>query len=360
MSGCLIQVVPEIPPDIGGVADYAELLKLALAGRGCETLFLAPRKVGRPPRKGVIEFEQSVMGFQSVLRKALESGPVTGILVHYVGYGYDPRGCPGWLVSGLEQLNPAPRITTIFHELQLSGPPWTIRFWLLPKQKDLIRRLSRMSSCGVVTSPGAQCDLGLIDPRSEPARVVAIPSNFGEPPRASWPAVRKSVAVVLGLPPVRGRVYQAGAAALEVFCRKAALTLIHDVGPNISQTPASIAGVPVKTHGILPAEAVSALLLECRVLITSYPARSAAKSTVIAAGMAHGCAIYNCTEAVGPNDGWSEWKPLGWSGAGWRDAGEAGFATYHRHRSWEVAAEKMSACLFETSNDVSQSCAENF
>ncbi|MDQ6704875.1 MAG: hypothetical protein M3Z85_02790, partial [Acidobacteriota bacterium] len=152
-----------------------------------------------------------------------------------------------------------------------------------------------------------------------------------------------------------GRVYDAGKTAIEAFCLRAGIELVHDVGPPIAQTPATVAGVPVQVHGILPAEAVSGLLLRCRVLITSYPANTAAKSTVIAAGMAHGCAIYNCTESSGPNDGRSEWQPCGWDGIGWRAAGEAGYVTYHRRRSWDVAAEE----LFKPPNNVAQASTEN-
>lgn len=340
----LIQVAPEISPEVGGVAAYAELLKNVLADRGYESLFLAPRKAGRGPREDVIEFEPSSIAFQQALQTTRDAARPAGILLHYVGYGYDPRGCPGWLIAGLERTTPALHITTIFHELHLSGPPWTTRFWLLPRQKNLIRRLSRMAVSCLVTSPGAQQDLSLLDSRLGRCRVVPTPSTFGEPSREYWPADRNAHAIVLGLAPVRGRVYQAGKKALESFCRRAGIELVHDVGPPIPQTPSSVGGVPVQVHGIVPAEAVSALLLRCRVLITSYPAKNAAKSTVIAAGMAHGCAIYNCMESE-PTDGWSTWRSRGWDGDGWRAAGEAGYATYHRCRSWDIAAGEILACL---------------
>ncbi len=340
----LIQIVPEVSPDVGGVADYAERLKNALAAGGWETFFLAPVRRGRPSRPDLAEFQPSATEFTNTLRAALASTPASNILLHYVGYGFDPRGCPEWLIDGLEHGKPQFRLTTIFHEMHLSGPPWTTRFWLVPKQKRLIRRLSRISEARFVSSPVALEGLRSIDPQRE-CRLVATPSCFGEPPRKSWPATRGPQAAVLGLPPVRSRVYGSGLRSVETFCQRAGIQRVHDVGPPVQATPASLGGALVQVHGILPAESVSALLLHCRVVITAYAARFAAKSTLIAAGMAHGCAVYNCAESSAAHDAWSEWRPSGWDGADWVSAGDAGYAVYHRSRSWSVAAREVLTCL---------------
>ena len=341
----VIQIVPEIPPDVGGVADYAERLKNALAACGHETLFLAPARRGRPQRTDLAEFRPSAAALANTVRAAsAASTGATNVLLHYVGYGFDPRGCPEWLIEGLEQCTPLFRLTTIFHEIHLSGPPWTVRRWLAPKQKSLIRRLSRLSAGRLVSSPAALEGLHSIDPGCE-GRLVATPSNFGEPPRESWPATRRPRAVVLGLPPVRRRVYGVGLRSVEAFCRRANVERVHDVGPLIPDTPSSLGGAPVRAHGILPSKSVSALLLQCRVVITAYAAGLAAKSGVIAAGMAHGCAVYNCAESLSPNDECGEWRPAGWDGADWLAAGDAGYTAYHRSRSWNAVAAEVLACL---------------
>jgi hypothetical protein len=120
---------------------------------------------------------------------------------------------------------------------------------------------------------------------------------------------------------------------------------VHDIGPSTPLLPASLGGVPVEAHGILDAEAVSALLLRCRVVITTYGARWAAKSGVIGAAMAHGCAIYNCAESAGSSDEWNMRRSAEWDGVDWRAVGEEGFSRYHQRRSWSVAASKVLACL---------------
>lgn len=340
----VIQVVPEISPDVGGVADYADQLGSALSAAGYETFFLAPFRRDRPKRADVTEFEPSAAVFGDALRTALATTAATNVLLHYVGYGFDPRGCPEWLVKALEQDKDLFTLTTIFHEIHLNGPPWTTRFWLVPKQKNLIRRLSRIAGSRLVSSSAALHAMHSIDPTGE-CRLIATPSCFGEPPRESWPLTRSAQAAVVGLPPVKSRVYGDGLRSVEAFCRRAGFETVHDVGPPYPATPPSLGGASVQAHGILPPESVSALLLQCRVLITSYPAGLAVKSTLISAGMAHGCAVYNCAESSGPNDGWSEWQPSGWDGADWVTAGNAGYEVYYRLRSWNVAAGKVLARL---------------
>lgn len=343
---CVIQIVPELAPETGGVADHAQLLKTALEKHGYETLFLAPQRQGRSQRKDLQEMDQDAAALVAALKDAVPAMRPKAIVLHYVGYGFEKRGCPSWLVKGLERCKQIVPLITIFHELYVSGPPWTTRFWLTPRQKNLVRRVSRLSMNCLVSSDAALKTLCRIDVTvSERSRVVPSPSSFGEPDRESWPRERKRQAVVLGLPPLRRRVYNSGGVVLARFCTQAGIEEVHDIGPPVKPIPASLEGVPVHAHGILAAEAISKFLLESRVLFTSYPGEYAAKSTIIAAGMAHGCAIFNCTEAEAAHDGWSVWQPANWDGRNCREVGEAGYELYHQRRNWSVVAEAIMTYL---------------
>jgi hypothetical protein len=87
------------------------------------------------------------------------------------------------------------------------------------------------------------------------------------------------------------------------------------------------------------------ILLASRFLAVHYPRAGGAKSTVIAAGMAHGCAVLNCAESRPPDDGLSLWRPAAWDGRDWRQAGEEGYELYCARRSWRVVAAELSLCL---------------
>src|SRR5688572_2399723 len=77
------------------------------------------------------------------------------IVLHYVGYGYSPRGCPVWLLSKLEkylaETNYA--LITIFHEIYATGPPWRSSFWLSPIQRWLAGKFLDMSRAAITCMP---------------------------------------------------------------------------------------------------------------------------------------------------------------------------------------------------------------
>lgn len=338
--------MPELPPEIGGVAGYAELLAGALVPHGFETLFLAPSKPGRAGRQSLLEVEPRPDALAATLRQVAAERHPHALVLHYVGYGFDRRGCPAWLVEGLERAAAAPPLLTIFHETWIGGPPWTHRFWLLPRQRDMVRRLARLSRRCVVTNPAAATALRALVPEAAARiRVLPSPSTLGEPARSTWPPERQPRVAVLGLPAVRNRVYTAGREALLRFCEQARIEAVHDVGPAIAAMPRALAGLPCRCHGARPAEEISGILLESRVLAVHYPRAAAAKSTLVAAGMAHGCAVLNCAEARPPDDGLSLWRPATWDGSDWRQAGEEGYELYCSRRAWRVVAPELARCL---------------
>lgn len=342
----LIQIVPELAPEIGGVAGYAELLARALVPHGFETLFLAPSKPGRANRQDLLQVEPRPGALAAALRQAAAERRPHAMVLHYVGYGFDRRGCPGWLVRGLERAGATPPLLAIFHETWVSGPPWTHRFWLLPRQQDLVRRLARLSRQCVATTRAAGAALrDLVPEAAARTSVLPTPSTLGEPARSTWPRERQPQVVVLGLPAVRNRVYTAGREALLRFCKKARIEAVHDVGPPIAGAPPALAGLPVQVHGALPAAEVGRFLLESRVLAVHYPRAAAAKSTLVAAGMASGCAVLNCAETEPPDDGVSLWRPATWDGSDWRQAADEAYELYCSRRSWRLVASELALTL---------------
>src|SRR5262245_33289304 len=140
----IIQIVPRLPPAINGLGDYAFLLARELrATHDIHSNFI----VCDPD----LESTGSLDGFPvqcvaartaSDVGDVLEgmSGRDTTIFLHYVGYGYDKRGCPSWLVEGLEQwrrLAGGRRLVTMFHELYAFGMPWRSSFWTMPLQRSI-------------------------------------------------------------------------------------------------------------------------------------------------------------------------------------------------------------------------------
>lgn len=270
----ILQIIPFLPPPPEGVGTHALLLAGALRSRfGIESSFVAASTL---PEKT-----------PDALRAALAGAapPGTTAILHYVGYGYHPRGCPDWLVEGLEGWEG--RLVTSFHEVWATGPPWTSSFWLSPRQRRLAGRLARRSD-GLLTSMALYRARLLRHTPGREVVVMPVVSTVGEPEQITPLAGRAPRLVLFGGPGTRARAYRHLAADLERACEELGLTEVHDVGPPADGVPETVGGRPVRRLGTLPDAEVSRLLLESMAGYVAYPAPFLAKSSIFAAYCAHG------------------------------------------------------------------------
>jgi hypothetical protein len=211
------------------------------------------------------------------------------VLLHYVGYGYHPRGCPAWLVAGLEEWGARKdrRLVTVFHEVYATGPPWRSSFWLSPIQRRLAAALARRSQ-GMTTSLEIYRRNLLRCAPGREVRVLPVFSTVGEPAAVPPLAERARRLVLFGGSGTRQRAYHPLAGPLAEACRRLEIEEVCEVGPPVADLPDRIAGIPVRPLGILTAAEVSGLLLDSLAGFVAYPAPFLAKSTVFAAYCAHG------------------------------------------------------------------------
>jgi len=280
----IVQIVPRLPPPAEGVGSFSQGLACALlSGPG-----IASHLVAAGP--GTPGAEPEARAFADRLEREAGTDPV---LLHYVGYGYQARGCPGWLVDGVEawKSRGKRRLVTLFHEVYASGPPWRSSFWLSPTQRRLAARLAALSDGRVTSLALYRRRLRRRLPGLEVA-VVPVFSTVGEPTAVLPLAARARRLVVFGGPGGRARAYDRHAEKLSEACRALDLEEVWDVGPpgpaGSAAGPAEVAGRPVRRLGELPAAEVNALLTESFAGFVAYPSRFLAKSTVFAAYCAHG------------------------------------------------------------------------
>ncbi|MBE9224276.1 glycosyltransferase [Phormidium sp. LEGE 05292] len=291
----IVSIVSGLPPTIDGVGDYA--LNLAQQLRkdfAIDTHFI----VGNPKWVGEDEIEgfsvskvsdRSVSTLLSLLNN--NSRPSTVILLHYVSYAYAKRGCPFWLIDGLQQWRNTRSdrtLVTMFHELYATGPIWASSFWLSPVQKNLASRLSRLSD-RCLTSKQIYANLLYKLSLGQKSQVPILPvfSNIGEPEQAPSLAERCQRLVVFGGSSTRRRVYQRSLTALGNICQELAIEEIIDIGPPIGLKISDINGVPMVAMGKTAAEEVSKILSSSIVGFFDYPLDYLAKSTIFAAYCAH-------------------------------------------------------------------------
>ena len=291
----LITIVTGLPPRIDGVGDYAlSLARQIRKDAGVETHFI----VGDPAWDGpsVIEgFEVSKLAARSTanLTRILKEGTENDciVLLHYGGYGYATRGCPVWLVDGLQQWRNETKhrfLITMFHEMYAWGPPWTSAFWLSPLQRNLTARLARLSD-QYLTSHRRYAEmvckwsLG----RHNEARSLPVFSSIGEPDSVLPLMERSRKLVVFGTLGRRIQVYRRSAESLNRICHDLGIDEILDIGRPIDIDLSRMMRVPVTACGEMPGDSVSRLLSDAIAGVLDYPVEVLAKSTIFAAYCAH-------------------------------------------------------------------------
>lgn len=289
-------IITRLPPSVDGVGDYA--LNLALRLRkdfGIETHFV----VGDPTWTGATEIEgfliNQVSGCSANALLSLlpsRSQQSTTVLLHYVNYGYAKRGCPVWLVDGLQRWRSASVnrfVVTMFHEVYASGPPWTSSFWLSPLQRNLAARVAQLSDrCLTSRQDYAKLLYKLSLGKHTQLPTLPVFSTLGEPDWVPPLAERERRIVVIGSPSNRLRVYRESFAELELTCQLLRINEIWDIGPSTTITLSTVNGVPVVELGPLSAAEISSILSTSLVGFFNYNPEFLAKSTIFAAYCAHG------------------------------------------------------------------------
>jgi hypothetical protein len=288
----LVQIVPRLAPPPNGVGDHGLLLAKELRRtHGVVSRFI----VGDPDWSGPSELEgfrvctvrdRSHSALETLLTRELDQRQT--VLLHYVGYGYEKRGCPTWLVRGLTQWRrrSAGRLVTMFHELYARGPIWSSSFWNSPLQLRLAARLAR-SSDRCRTSMRVYANRLERMAQRHRGRIAVLPvfSNMGAAEHPLPLAQRAAQLVIFG----GGRWLDEAATrhrgVLDHACNVLGIDRIVAIG-----RPAGVPlrfSVPVEETGILAPGEVSRRLASARVGFLGHNSGSLGKSTIFAAYCAH-------------------------------------------------------------------------
>jgi hypothetical protein len=293
-------IVPRLPPTIDGVGDYA--LNLACQLRkdfNIQTHFI----VGCSNWNGAAEIEgftvskvsdQSPAALLTLLSSNDDNLPSNSpILLHYVGYGYATRGCPVWLIDGLQRwksLHSHRSLVTMFHEIYASGPIWTSTFWLSSLQKKLATQLTQITD-QCITSKQLYADIITSVSNGKHLQVPFLPvfSNIGEPDEPLLNlSERQHRLVIFGGIAHRKRVYQHSQKLLDDICKKLNIQEIWDIGNPTGIAPVSIDKIPVIEIGQQPAERIGEIFANSLIGFSDYHPDFLAKSTIFAAYCAYG------------------------------------------------------------------------
>jgi hypothetical protein len=289
MSTNWVHIVPTLPPVLEGVGAYALALATALDQR----LRVSSRfVVGDPQWSTALVAKEEHPAAASVTHRGRDElvaaiGDASTVLLHYVGYGYSRRGCPRWLVDGLERwIAPGKRLLIVFHEIYATGPPWTSAFWLTGAQRRLAARLARLAS-GSITSLRLYRERILAQAPGSSVAVLPVFCPLPEPTDTLPLSRRDRRLVVFGGEGARSRAYGVAQEAMMATCDRFDLKEIVDIGPA-ARVPTTVGRVPVRGTGPLSESSISELLRSSYCGFLAYPRDFLGKSTVFAAYAAYG------------------------------------------------------------------------
>ena len=180
----LTHIAPQLPPAIDGVGDYCWNLWRHWPASDVRWEFLALHGIlkSRPhwPEVEVTAFNDNA----DSLHRALEAAETQTVVLHYVGYGFQPKGIPVWLPGALRRWRKSeagvPRhLVTMFHEMYARSSPLRSPFWVAPFARGIIRGLVQLSDAWITS-----CDRYFHQLTSEfgasveSGRIIPIGSNI--------------------------------------------------------------------------------------------------------------------------------------------------------------------------------------
>lgn len=296
----LVQIAAQLPPAMDGVGDYAWLLWKHWPEANTHFKFVVLHGAERTRAKEAADLT-AIQPKAHALRDALERSGAQTVLLHYVGYAYQPKGMPLWLPPALEQWRSEGRarhLVTMFHEMYATSSPLRSPYWVKPFARRVMQRLVNTSDAWV-TSCSRYFDwlVNEFHAPGERGALLPIAANVPTAPEADeerlWPLEfgRRLRVVVFGLPRTRLDAVERHAGLLHAMVHAGLVESILLLGKgDFSRRYARRANaVQERIGGVwrsecdLPASQVAEALAECDVGLVANEAGTLTKSGVFAA-----------------------------------------------------------------------------
>lgn len=302
-----LHIVPSIPPAFNGLGDYCyQLWKHWPSPRPEWHVAAAVVPEGAKeawPEIQIHGFEHSDQG----LFETLQQSKAETVVLHYVGYGYERRGAPGWLPKALADWKEASggKLVVMFHELYATGPPWKSEFWFCLPQKRIASQLAKLADRWITSCPRyvrVLCDI--LGAEASTGEMIPVGSNI-EPIQAQdedrpWPPETggKIKIAVFGMPLTRVRALRAHTGLLRSLLERNLIEEVLLIGKSDkSGTVADETKQFINSSGMpslfvealdLPVEEVSRTLLACHIGLVQNSFEILYKSTAYSAFATHG------------------------------------------------------------------------
>jgi hypothetical protein len=318
----IIQIVPNLPPVVCGVGDYAAMVgaELAQARPSLYSAFVAcgwraevqpEETAGLRNITGACDPTRLWRAIEGLVDERRCDPGAVALILQYSGYGYDPSGAPAWLAEALERRPrrfAASKIVTMFHELYATGPIWRRSFWTSRSQRGTTIRIARRSD-GMMTNRQESAHWLEVSTNRAAGKVtnLPVPSNVGEPEAAPPWHDRQSRAIVFGGAANKRVLFSRRAPHVAEMLARVGVKELLDVGERVPVRRDAFErrGIVVEQLGFCQREQLGVLLAQSRIGLLDYPWRFIDKSSAFAAYAAHGVApvLAGSRGAAGEGDG---------------------------------------------------------
>ena len=297
----VVFIIPQLPPAVCGLGDYSMLL-LANLNLGEQPRVLVANGAAETdklhPELGVEQMERSA----SALLRKLEEMRASHVVLEYVGYGYQSRCCPLWLLDGLREWkrrNPERRLLMMLMELWFTPAWWKPDFLLQRLHRRAMRKLAATADKVFVSTEGwARLIRDCVPPGR--LRIVPVGTNIvpvappGSAPRKArrWILFGRQgsrIVALRGLAPWLSKLHAAGHVRM---VQVAGARESDDF--NRTEDGLLAGSLPPDAYEILgriPSPELSRLLLEAEAGLCGQVPRAYSKSTIFMAYASHGVNI---------------------------------------------------------------------
>jgi hypothetical protein len=208
----VLQIAPQLPPAVDGVGDYCWHLWRHWPESTEGWAFAAMGGLEATRRHWP---EARLHAFQPNARSlddAIERRGAQSVVLHYVGYGYNPKGVPLWLAAALTEWRTRSfgRLVTMFHEMYAESTPLRSPFWVKPWARRVIQQLVQASDAWITSCERYSDQLiNEFGARPELGARIPIAANIPVAPELEehrlWPLEfgRKLRVAIFGLPNTR-------------------------------------------------------------------------------------------------------------------------------------------------------------
>lgn len=304
----IIHILPKLPNAVDAVGFYAvNAASIMFREHNIESRFIT--MLPAENRGGTFSFRSHALpsldktGLYNTLNRVIaetNSGRKLCIVIHYINYGFAKRGCPFWLIEGMElwkKGHAEARLVTFFHDIYADSIlPWKSAFWLNMTQRTLGRRLAEISDKAVTTCPPFFESVRRWRGKDADVHLLPIPSTLPEPKEIIPVGKRARQLVLFG---EQRRViwsYPRIIRRVEKAAKLLGIREILDIGKPIINAPAKINSIPVIKKGELPDHDVSKIFSTVLAGYFHYSFDYLTKSTVFASYCANGIIPVLCVK----------------------------------------------------------------